>query len=86
MSYANFMQPQAKKPAIMTFTRKAHRWIGIVFLITVAGNFAAMAFGTPPTWVTYAPLPFLFVMMATGLVMEVRLFILKKRSDYSRLN
>ena len=49
--------------------RQSHRWLAIVFTITVIANFAAMAFGTPPAWIVYAPLPPLFLMLFTGLVM-----------------
>jgi len=69
MSYAQFMQPQPSR--LTLWNRRLHRWIGIVFLITVATNFIVMAFGKPPMWVVYAPLPPLFAMMATGLVMLV---------------
>jgi hypothetical protein len=47
--------------------RTAHRWISIVFTATVAANFAVMAFAPPPAWVVYAPLPPLFLLMASGL-------------------
>jgi hypothetical protein len=49
--------------------RKSHRWLSIVFTLTVAANFVAMAFGPPPAVVTYSPLPFLFLMMISGLYM-----------------
>jgi hypothetical protein len=49
--------------------RHAHRWLSIVFTLTVVANFATMAFGKPPAWVVYAPLPPLFLMLFTGLYM-----------------
>jgi len=52
--------------------RRLHRWISILFTLCVAANFAAMAFGPPPAWITYSPLPFLFLLMATGLTMFFR--------------
>jgi hypothetical protein len=51
--------------------RKCHRILAIVFTLTVALNFAVMAFRQPPAWVTYAPLPVLFLMLATGLYLLV---------------
>ena len=76
MSYAQFIQPQnpdkPRSPRFTLWTHRLHRWIGIVFLITVAANFIVMAFGKPPMWVVYAPLPPLFAMMFTGLVMLVK--------------
>lgn len=47
--------------------RQVHRWLSVVFTLTVAANFIAMAFGAPPLWIVYSPLPFLFLMLATGL-------------------
>jgi hypothetical protein len=49
--------------------RQIHRWISIVFTLTVVANFAAMAIGKPPIWLVYSPLPFLFLLLFTGLYM-----------------
>ncbi len=49
--------------------RQFHRWISIFFTMTVATNFAVMAFAPPPAWVVYAPLPPLFLLLVTGLYM-----------------
>ena len=49
--------------------RQVHRWLAILFTLTVIANFAAMAQGTPPAWITYSPLPPLFLLMFTGLYM-----------------
>jgi hypothetical protein len=46
-----------------------HRWLAILFTLTVIANFVAMAQGTPPAFVTYSPLPPLFLLMFTGLYM-----------------
>jgi hypothetical protein len=51
--------------------RQAHRWLSMIFTLTVVANFAVMAFGTPPAWIVYSPLPFLFLMLLTGLYMFV---------------
>ena len=49
--------------------RKSHRWISIAFTVTVIANFVAMGVGSgePPPWITYAPLPPLFLQLVTGL-------------------
>ena len=47
--------------------RQTHRWLSIVFTLTIAANFVALARGEPPAWVTYAPLPPLFLLLFTGL-------------------
>jgi hypothetical protein len=49
--------------------RQTHRWLSIVFTLTVIANFVAMALGEPPAWVVYAPLPPLFLMLFSGLYM-----------------
>lgn len=49
--------------------RQGHRWLSILFTLAVIANFAAMALGEPPPWVVYAPLPPLFLLLASGLYM-----------------
>ena len=52
--------------------RHIHRWVAMVFTLTVAANFAVMPWGQPRAWITYAPLPPLLFLLGTGLVMLVR--------------
>jgi len=49
--------------------RQVHRWLSIIFTVTVIANFATMALGEPPAWVVYSPLPPLFLLLFTGLYM-----------------
>lgn len=49
--------------------RQLHRWLSIIFTLTVIANFAAMAMGEPPAWIVYAPLPPLFLLLLSGLYM-----------------
>lgn len=52
--------------------RQCHRWLGIIFTATVIANFVAMAMvGTPPAWITYAPLLPLFPLLFSGLYLFV---------------
>lgn len=55
--------------SIARLSRQSHRWLSIVFTLTVVLNFAwrAVAGGEPPAWVTYSPLPPLFLQLFTGL-------------------
>jgi hypothetical protein len=53
------------------WVRQIHRWVSIVFTLTVAANFLAMTRGTPPAWVTYSPLLPLFLLLFTGLYLFV---------------
>jgi hypothetical protein len=51
--------------------RQIHRWLSIIFTMTVIANFIAMAFGEPPAWIVYSPLLPLFLLLFTGLYMFV---------------
>lgn len=54
-----------------TWIRQIHRWLSIIFTATVTANFVAMALGKSSPWIVYSPLPFLFLLMFTGLYMFV---------------
>ena len=49
--------------------RQSHRWLSIVFTVTVIANFVARAVepAEPPAWITYSPLPPLFLQLFSGL-------------------
>jgi heme A synthase len=49
------------------FIRQTHRWLSIIFTLTVIANFAAMTKGPPPPWITYAPLLPLGLLLFSGL-------------------
>jgi hypothetical protein len=51
--------------------RQSHRWLSIAFTLTVIANFAVRIKGEPPAWVTYSPLPPLFLLLFSGLYMFV---------------
>jgi len=52
-----------------TWIRQTHRWLSIIFTLTVIANFVAMSAGQPPPWVIYAPLLPLALLLFTGLYM-----------------
>jgi len=55
-----------------TLIRQTHRWLSIFFTLTVIANFIALGVGQgqqPPPWITYSPLPPLFLLMFSGLYM-----------------
>lgn len=60
--------------------RQIHRWLSIIFTMTVIANFVAMAMGKPPSWIVYSPLPPLFLLMFTGLYMFVLPYARKQRT------
>ena len=61
--------------------RQIHRWLAIVFTVTVIANFVAIALGKPPMWLVYSPLPPLFLLMFTGLYMFMLPYAIRWRSS-----
>jgi hypothetical protein len=59
--------------------RRFHRVVSIVFTLTVAANFAAMTQGPPPAWVTYSPLPPLFLLLFSGLYLFALPYLERRR-------
>jgi len=60
------------------WVRQTHRWLSIIFTLTVIANFAVMAVRQPPPWVVYSPLPPLFLMLLTGLYMFVLPYVTRR--------
>jgi hypothetical protein len=54
---------------ISLWIRQTHRWLSIIFTVTVTANFVAMGLGEPPAWVVYSPLLPLFLLLFSGLYM-----------------
>jgi hypothetical protein len=49
--------------------RQIHRWLSIIFTLTVLANFASLGLGKAPGWIVYTPLPPLFLLLFSGLYM-----------------
>lgn len=60
--------------------RQLHRWVSVVFTLTVLANFAAMTRGQPPAWVTYSPLLPLGLLLLSGLYLFVLPYLLSIRA------
>src|SRR5437868_14666461 len=60
--------------------RQGHRWVAMLFTLLVIANFAAYAFGQPPMWLVYAPLPPLFLLMFSGLFMFFQPYVARRRA------
>ena len=58
--------------------RQIHRWVAVLFTVTVIANFASMTQGQPPAWVTYSPLLPLLFLFLTGAYMFVQPYISKR--------
>jgi hypothetical protein len=80
MMHAQYMQGPTQEVRVSKWIRQTHRWLSIIFTATVIANFGAMALGEPPAWVTYSPLPPLFLMLVTGLYMYVLPYLPKARA------
>jgi heme A synthase len=65
---------------VRTFIRQSHRWLSIVFTVTVIANFVAMTRGTPPPWITYSPLVPLALLLFSGLYLFALPYITRRRS------
>lgn len=65
--------------AASRLVRETHRWTSAAFTLTVIANFAARAFGPVPDWITYSPLPPLFVLLFSGTWLFVRSCMAKSR-------
>ncbi|HPE46990.1 MAG TPA: hypothetical protein PLR76_01285 [Hyphomonas sp.] len=63
--------------------RQFHRWISILFTLSVIANFVLMGLGLPPGWVTYAPLLPLFLLMFSGLHLFVLPYTARQRREKS---
>ncbi|CDX44664.1 conserved exported hypothetical protein [Mesorhizobium plurifarium] len=61
--------------------RQLHRWLSIIFTVTVIANFAAMTMGPPPAWIVYSPLIPLFLLLFSGLYMFVLPYIGRQRGE-----
>ena len=65
-----------------TVIRQTHRWLSIIFTLTVIANFVAIAQaagGMPPAWITYSPLLPLFLLMFSGLYLFALPYVAKWR-------
>jgi hypothetical protein len=71
-------QSKGVRMKLSDWIRQGHRWLAILFTLTVIANFAAMARGTPSPWITYSPLPPLFLLMFSGLYMFVLPYVRRR--------
>ena len=51
--------------------RQTHRWLSIVFTVTVIANFVVLGLNKQIAWITYSPLLPLAFLMFTGLYLFV---------------
>ena len=63
------------------WTRQIHRWLSIIFTLTVLTNIVVMSVrpGSPPPLVTYSPLFPLALLMFSGLYLFVLPYVARGR-------
>ena len=68
------------------WVRQIHRWVSIIFTVTVVANFVALAqaSGMPPPWVTYSPLLPLALLLLTGLYLFALPYLGRPRGASAR--
>ena len=59
--------------------RQIHRWLSMLFTLSVIATFIALALPEPVVWMSYIPLAPLFLLMGTGLTMFALPYIAKWR-------
>jgi hypothetical protein len=64
--------------------RKIHRWVCIVFTVTVVANMAVRTQGEPAAWITYSPLLPLALLLLTGLYLFALPYANKGRERKTR--
>ena len=64
--------------------RQTHRWLSIVFTLTVSANFLQIGMNggkqVTPNWITYSPLPPLFLMLFSGLYLFALPYLARRRA------
>lgn len=63
--------------------RQFHRWLAIVFTVTVIVTFVALAQEEPVVWISYVPLLPLALLLLTGLYLFVLPYAAKRRGQPS---
>jgi len=66
-----------------TWIRQTHRWLSVVFTVSVIVTFAALAGEKPIVWVSYVPLLPLFLLLFTGLYLFALPYAARWRSGRS---
>jgi hypothetical protein len=60
--------------------RQIHRWLSIAFTLAVIVTSIALAQEKPAVWVSYLPLPPLFLLFFTGLYLFALPYVTRRRN------
>lgn len=61
--------------------RQFHRWVAVIFTLSVIGVFIALQQEKPEAWVSYIPLLPLALLLITGLYLFFLPYVLKRRKN-----
>ena len=75
---AHDMHPTARNAS--QWIRQIHRWLSVIFTLSVIATFIALAQKEPLVWVSYIPLLPLFLLLATGLYLFALPYLAKWRN------
>ena len=64
--------------------RQTHRWLSIVFTVSIIVTFIALSREKPIVWVSYVPLVPLFLLLFTGLYLFVLPYTIRRRKGVDR--
>jgi membrane protein CcdC involved in cytochrome C biogenesis len=65
--------------SVTTVMRQSHRWLSAIFMLAVVVTSVALSQEKPEPYMSYLPLPPLFLMMITGVYLFVQPYWLKFR-------
>ncbi|EJN01712.1 hypothetical protein [Phyllobacterium sp. YR531] len=70
---------------VSKWIRQLHRWLSIIFTVTVLANFAILGMNESerPMWVVYSPLIPLFLLLFSGLYMFALPYVIRRRGGQS---
>lgn len=78
--YARFMQSAAREVRVSKFIRQFHRWVSVLFVLSVIATTIALAQPEPVMWMSYAPLLPLALLTLTGIYLFALPYLAKRRA------
>lgn len=70
---------------MINWVRRIHRWVAMIFILTVIVTAIVLAQKDPVVWVSYVPLVPLALLALTGFYMLVRHYAQRTRVESDRL-
>jgi len=83
MVYAGFAHGDWKEVRVSRFIRKFHRWMSVLFVLSVVATAIALAQPAPIAWMAYVPLAPLALLALSGIYLFVLPYLSKRRAGES---